>query len=484
MGINILPLFCYLFVETLSYSEISVATDMLRQFQAISDVDNGTLVSVGKVFQLGFFAPGNSNRRYLGIWYNNIPSQAVVWVANRDNPLDDSSGVLRIENDGNLVLLGQTERVAWSTNTVNLSSINIVAQLLDTGNLVLRDERNGNSENYVWQSFDHPCDAMLAGMKLGWDLRIGLNRYLTSWKSADDPSPGDFSYGIEIQGLAQIVLRKGSVNMFRSGPWNGVEFNGITVSSNVPFIPKVINNSEEMYFQFSLSNESTLTMSELSYSGALQRLVWDNSYLRWHVMSALPRDQCESYSQCGPNAICTVSEARICSCLTGYMPKFPQDWEMLICGGGCIRNTPLNCSSGEGFIELEGVKMPDLLQFLVLPSLPLEECRLECLKNCSCTAYANSGATGGGTGCLLWFADLIDMKKLTLSGSQKLYIRAGASDLVSTSDSNKKKMVVVVLTISATIAVVFVIASCIIWMLILPLEQIGLRRAQRQPKHF
>ncbi|KAK7317512.1 hypothetical protein RJT34_01814 [Clitoria ternatea] len=31
-------------------------------------------------------------------------------------------------------------------------------------------------------------------MKFGWDLRRGLNRYLTAWKSPGDPSPSDFTF--------------------------------------------------------------------------------------------------------------------------------------------------------------------------------------------------------------------------------------------------------------------------------------------------
>ncbi|KAI3860303.1 hypothetical protein MKX03_030984, partial [Papaver bracteatum] len=55
------------------------------------------------VFRLGFFSLGNSHNRYVGIWYNNIPGPTIVWVANRDNPLNDSTGVFKIATDGNLV---------------------------------------------------------------------------------------------------------------------------------------------------------------------------------------------------------------------------------------------------------------------------------------------------------------------------------------------------------------------------------------------
>lgn len=63
------------------------------------------------------------------------------------------------------------------------------AQLLDSGNLVLKDQNNGTSrESYQWQSFDHPSDTLLPGMKLGWDLNSGQERYLTSWRTTKDPS--------------------------------------------------------------------------------------------------------------------------------------------------------------------------------------------------------------------------------------------------------------------------------------------------------
>ncbi|KAA8515423.1 hypothetical protein F0562_018966 [Nyssa sinensis] len=370
---------------------ISISTDILSPSQSIAD--NETLLSAGETFQLGFFSPSNSKNRYLGIWYYNISPQTTVWVANRNHPLNDSSGVMKIGGDGNLILVGHTGTVIWSTDLQNMSSKTTVAQLLDSGNLVLRDDSNENAESYVWQSFDNPSDTMLAGM-LGWDLRIGLNRYLTSSKSADDPSPGEFSHGVDPRGLPQTVLRKGSAKQFRSGPWDGVQFSGIRMTANPLFIPKVVADPEEFCYEYDLYNESTLTISMLSSSGALQRLVWSSSSLGWPVIYTLPNDQ--------------------------Y-------WDVLIWSGGCVRTNPLNCPRVEGFIALEGMKLPDFLEFWMNTSMTLKDCRKECLKNCSCTAYANSNATGGGNGCLLCFGDLIDIRKLTeYDSNQKLYIRVTA----------------------------------------------------------
>jgi hypothetical protein len=81
-------------------------------------------------------------------------------------------------------------------------------QLLDTGNLVLTDEKNGNSEDYLWQSFDYPADTMLPGMKFGWDLKRGLNRRIIAWKNWDDPSSGDFISEMTLHNYPEAYLFK------------------------------------------------------------------------------------------------------------------------------------------------------------------------------------------------------------------------------------------------------------------------------------
>jgi hypothetical protein len=75
------------------------------------------------------------------------------------------------------------------------------AQLLDSGNLILVRKR---SRKTVWQSFDYPANILLPGMKLGLDRRLGIDRFLTSWRSADDPGIGDFSLMINPNGSPQM----------------------------------------------------------------------------------------------------------------------------------------------------------------------------------------------------------------------------------------------------------------------------------------
>ncbi|KAL7218691.1 hypothetical protein ACSBR2_011874 [Camellia fascicularis] len=60
--------------------------------------------------------------------------------------------------------------------------------------------------------------------------------------------------------------------------------------------------------------------------------------------------------------------------------------------------------------------------------MTLRECKMQCLKNCSCTAYSNLDIRGDGSGCLLWFNELIDMRKLN-EDRPDIYIRMASSEL-------------------------------------------------------
>lgn len=53
----------------------------------------------------------------------------------------------------------------------------------------------------------------------------------------------------------------------------------------------------------------------------------------------------------------------------------------------------------------------------------------DCLKNCTCRAYTDSKLTGGDSGCLMCFGDLIFVRRSlgNLTG-QSVYIRVPASE--------------------------------------------------------
>jgi hypothetical protein len=238
------------------FFETTYGVDSITPSQSLAD--GNTLVSKEGNFELGFFSPGSSNNRYLGIWYKNIPVKTVVWVANRDSPIDNSSGILMINSTGTLVLLSQNKSVVWSTSSLKQAQTPLL-QLLDTGNLVLTDEKNGNSEDYLWQSFDYPADTLLPGMKFGWDLKRGLNRRLIAWKNWDDPSSGDFILEMTLHNYPEPYLFQGTVKYFRQGPWNGFRFSVCpNTMPNPVFNLTFVYNQDEVYFMVIPKDKSLL----------------------------------------------------------------------------------------------------------------------------------------------------------------------------------------------------------------------------------
>ncbi|KAG8365012.1 hypothetical protein BUALT_Bualt18G0058700 [Buddleja alternifolia] len=404
--------------------KISALTDTMNTSQSLRDGE--TIVSSGGNFELGFFRPGSSQNRYLGIWYKNIPVPTVVWVANRENPVTDLSGVLCINNSGVLAISNGTNHVIWSANSVQIAQ-NPLLQLLDSGNLVLRN-RNGNSDTYLWQSFDYPSDTLLPGMKLGWDLRTNLNRQTSSWKSPDDPSPGELSSSIELNEYPQKVVFKGTRKYSRVGPWNGLRFTGAPeLKTNPMFDFKFISNQDEIYYTYELLDKSVITRYILNETTSTsQRYVWVESENSWKLYASAPRDYCDNYGLCGANGMCVITGSPVCQCLRGFKPESAQRWNSMDWSNGCIRNEPLDCTRKHDFVKFSGLKLPDTTQTWLNRSMNLKECREACLKNCSCMAYTNSDISGRGSGCALWFGDLIDIRQFS-EGGQDLYIRMSSS---------------------------------------------------------
>ncbi|WJX31942.1 receptor protein-tyrosine kinase [Trifolium repens] len=450
---NILPTILVISMLLFFFSKISCATDTITQSQPL--LDGSTLISKGEVFELGFFNPGNSNNRYVGIWYKNIPDKRVVWVANRDNPIKDNSGKLIISQGRLLSLVDKNQSLLWSTNTTTKVS-NPIVQLLDNGNLVLK---NDGEENFLWQSFDHPCDTILSEMKVGWDKKRGLARNLTAWKNWDDPSSGEFTSAMILTPNPESFIFEGSTKIFRTGPWTGSRSSGVTsgiigFQENPLFDYEFVNNENEVYYKFTLKNSSVVSIIVMNQSLSLrQRLVWIPESKTWGVYSKLPQDSCDAYNVCGANGQCALDASPMCQCLDGFKPKSPQQWNGMDWRGGCVRNGNWSCGvkKRDGFKKFVGIKLPDTTHSWIDEKMTLEDCKAKCLKNCSCSAYSSLDSTRIDGGCSLWFGDLIDLR--VLQRGNDVYVRVDASDI---GDGNgHKKMVELV--VSTTVPVVFVI---------------------------
>ncbi|CAL5402907.1 unnamed protein product [Camellia sinensis] len=411
---------------SICYEEKPENTDGIDTIGANQTIRDGeTLVSAGGSFELEFFSPGSgrSRNRYLGIWYKDTATGTVVWVANRDFPLNDTSDLLKQTDQGILVLLNPTEGVVWSSNSSRFTS-SPLAQLLESGNLVVNDGNGNNTESFLWQSFDYPSDTLLPGMKFGMNMMTGLDWYLSSWKSGDDPARGDFTYGLDPSGYPQFIIKNGAVDKMRFGPWNGLRFSGVpNLKQNSIFTFEFVFNQVEIYYRYEQINSSVVTRLVLNPNGVIQRFVWINRTHGWIAYTTPQTDNCDFYELCGALGSCNIDTSTMCQCLQGFAPKYPGEWS-----NGCVHRTQLGCGVSDGFLQYSNVKLPDMRYCWFNESMTLDECRVGCLKNCSCTAYANMDIRGGGSGCFLWFGDLIDIRTYSTNGPD-VYVKVAASEL-------------------------------------------------------
>ncbi|KAL8093540.1 hypothetical protein AgCh_035424 [Apium graveolens] len=404
------------------------AADTLTVNQTISD--GHTIVSAGGDFEMGFFIPqGNPKNRYFGVWFKKISNGTVIWVANRNSPISNTSGVVRVSSRGIVVSTNQSTTVSiWKSNFSG-SVKNPVAQLLDTGNLVFRDENE--QQKFAWQSFDYPVDNFLAGMKFGFDLVTGIDRYFSSWKSDDDPSPGDYIHRLDKNGFPQLILWKDSDAWYRFGPWVGSRFSGNSVlkPNGIYTTGFVITETEAYYYYNRVNSESPTTRLTLAPGGLSSRYIWNRDKHIWTQYLTSQLRDCDRYGICGTNGVCNLNKSPRCECMTGFHPKKPEDWAEADWLSGCSRKVQLECGNdGDGFLKYIGVKLPDTRWSWYNMSMSLAECENKCLKDCNCTAYSNTDIRNGGSGCLLWFGGLIDMRGYSYNG-QDLYVRMPASEL-------------------------------------------------------
>ncbi|XP_077243372.1 G-type lectin S-receptor-like serine/threonine-protein kinase At4g27290 isoform X1 [Tasmannia lanceolata] len=445
--------------------QICSAVDTITPTQSIKDGE--TLVSEGEKFALGFFSPGNSRNRYVGIWYNKLPGQTVVWVANRETPLTDSSGVLTIAGDGNLVILDGSLKSPWSTNISILAS-NTNAMLLGSGNLILCRDNCDNHTTTLWESFNYPAHVLLPGMKHGFNRKTGHNWSLTSWRSQNDPGNGEFSNRLDPEGWPEFYLWKGPDRIWRNGIWNSQRLVHPMPDRNVEinFNFSYISNEDEVYVTSNAKKDSLITMMDLDYSGIFQRLIWNEESHRWVQFWSALQDQCDNYAVCGPYGICSVTRTPVCECLQGFEPKSPQNWLMRDGSDGCERRMSLDCRNGsDGFLRLEHVKSPDTRKARLDASLSSNQCENECLNNCSCTAYASADANGWGNGCVIWYGDLIDIKFFD-DGGDVIYVRLAVSELdtrKSKSSLGRKRMLVIAIVIISLVVLLLLSCGCWRW---------------------
>ncbi|TVU10322.1 hypothetical protein EJB05_43845, partial [Eragrostis curvula] len=276
-------------------------------------------------------------------------------------------------SSNNLVLSDVNGHVLWTTSATTATGAEAV--LMNTGNLILRSP-NGT---VLWQSFDHPTDTLLPGMKMRRSNRTQGGSRLVSWSSPEDPSPGTFSFGGEAYPVPQGFIWNGSLPIWRTP----VTF-GRTAASWRTW--HLWTPSMRCPYVLPVSDGAPYVRYVMSYSGRVEVYGWDsNSSSDWTMLTAWPTFECSRYGYCGPSGYCDFTGATpTCKCLDGFEPVDKGEWSIGSFSQGCHRKEALRCR--DGFLELPGMQVPD--KFVRIRHKALEECAAECSSNCSCVAYA------------------------------------------------------------------------------------------------
>ncbi|KAK7272324.1 hypothetical protein RJT34_28843 [Clitoria ternatea] len=418
------------------WSQVYAASDTLSVGKKITRDSAGNLVSANQRFEVGFFEKGV--KKYLGIWYHRLPGEkTVVWVANRDKPVEDSSAVFQIGKDGNIEVVGGTGASSqryWFSELQVSSFTNKTVKLLDSGNLVLMDDDHSGNTSYHWQSFQNPTDTFLPGMNMDSEST------LTSWINESDPGRGRFTF--KLGGAGKFVVYKESqLHWTLDGQEQQAVSSNFLLFVNVAL--NVSTNGSKFFSTWKEYDEGQphdFNMSRLvmDRGGELQFLKWEDDI--WTKQWRGPANKCDIHNYCGNFSSCN-GDWEPCKCLPGFS-KLPWDNDYLGVGEsqfpGCVRKST-SCFNKKDtfFLNLTNIKVgnPDRWNDTENEA----ECQSLCLNMCNdshiqCQAYSYNTSKRGSLTCEIWTRDLPTLQEEHPDG-RLLSILVNASDIAPTPNS-------------------------------------------------
>ncbi|KAK7305469.1 hypothetical protein VNO77_43375 [Canavalia gladiata] len=353
-------------------------------------IENGdVIVSPNGIFSAGFY-PVGENAYCFAIWFtefNNhkhVQNATVVWMANRDQPVNGKRSTLSLLKTGNLILTDAHQSIVWTTNIASSNPTNLLELfLLDTGNLVLQDQSNGFIH---WQSFDFPTDTLLP--------QQSLTRYtkLVSSKSESNYSSGFYNLFFDNDNLLRLLYdgpRFSSVYWPDPGLVSWEAGRSSYNNSRVASLDLLGNFSSSDDFNFKTSDYGTVLQRrlKLDHDGNVRVYSRKHEHDKWSITGQVKQDPCVIHGICGPSSVCIndLSNGRKCSCLPEYRRINNEDWSQ-----GCEPNfnTKLFCSnkSVSHFQLLPQVEFYGY-DYGYYPNFTYKQCENLCLQFCGCKGF-------------------------------------------------------------------------------------------------
>ncbi|OMO78838.1 hypothetical protein CCACVL1_14068 [Corchorus capsularis] len=323
------------------------------------------LVSPNGTFSAGFYPVGD-NAYAFAIWFSkpkfSVQSCTVVWMANRDQPVNGRRSKLSLLETGNLILTDAAQTNVWATHTSSFSSW-VQLQLNDYGNLVL-----SNSSGFaLWQSFDFPTDTLLPLQSLT------RSKQLVSRRRKGNYSSGFYKLFFDDDNVLRLLFDGPEISsVYWPNPWAVSWENG-----------RSTYNSTRMAVIDSLGNFSS--SDNMVFKSADYGANW--------IQRRLTIDYDEFMAFVGKIVFVAMfrNSGRKCSCPPGYKMKNQSDWSL-----GCQPefNMSLNASEFD-FIRLAQTEFFGY-DFGIFPNQTLKQCKSTCLNSFNCKGFQYKFNPGSG----------------------------------------------------------------------------------------
>ncbi|XP_031095071.1 G-type lectin S-receptor-like serine/threonine-protein kinase At5g35370 [Ipomoea triloba] len=283
--------------------------------------------------------------------------QSLVWSANRNHPVTVNASV-ELRRDGGLLLMDSNGTVVWSTHTNGNPTLGL--NLTENGNLVIF----GQSNETIWQSFDHPTDTLLPGQLMpGQTLKASISK--------SNFEEGSYSVSIGDGYSVRAYLRSSNAYWYEYTPVMGVYVN----------FSKYWQNYEFLKFE---------------PDGHLTAYGWSSPY----ESDVFAIGFCGYPLVCGRYGVCEYDQ--YCNCPPG-LSLFTQI-NTSQPSQGCSLITPISCEHSQLHTLLEIKDTTYIGQYLLNEFgeyRDLESCKKACLRNCSCKAAHFNGHYSKGYYLLL-----------------------------------------------------------------------------------
>ncbi|CAB4280113.1 unnamed protein product [Prunus armeniaca] len=371
--ILVLTLFFYCFATAKTRNSLERGSSL-----SVED-DSDFLISPDKSFTCGFYGVG-TNAYWFSIWFTNSKDRTVVWMANRERPVNGMGSRVSLSRDGSMVLRDVDGTIVWESSTFTPTGGAERAELLNSGNLVLKDSQGKT----VWQSFDFPTDTLLPNQPFTKSMK------LISMLGRGNVGTGYYSFYFDHDNVLRLIYDGPDMtSVYWPNPSYRVLANNRTNynTSRIAGFDEMGNfvSSDDLKFSAFDMGVRVKRRLTMDYDGNLRLYSLSGSTESWVITWQALTQQCKVHGICGRNGICVyTSERPKCSCPPGYEVADATDWHK-----GCKPKFEPTCSQSQQwkFIEIQHADFYgfDLIYY---ESISFLHCRKQCLEDCRCEAFS------------------------------------------------------------------------------------------------